>query len=436
MTAAVDTGDDNSSIYADDIIEVVSTEGRAAQSADQRFLIAKNHFGEKLRLPLSTPGKFSPQLDVKWYGMAEIINMGVFPQRVHLVSTQSGLRHRGHDKFILMQTELETNVLVTVNKELLALPLTAEIEVAIHETDEDQLAGVTELAVQDVPPSLPQVPNNAAVESSSQAACSTNPFHAEMSTSTNKLCPESPRNADLQSLSKADILRVKTGSVRRFGSQNHQPSTTDIEANAPEHVFEIYERLQNKMAECIRMREDANKWQARCQRLELQQQGSRKELQKLERMAEFWRDRVEKVQEVDNHTLQLLKEYVQNPTLAMGDIQQAPPPVKKPKPSTKAEVKKKGIAVLPTVVPAKEAQQVEVSPGKLSVADVQRLLTALNLQQYSKAFRDEQVDGGLLLELDDSSLQSDLGMKSSLHRKKLLRTMQGRGAPISELLSK
>ena len=422
MTAAVDSGDDESSIYVDDILEIQQLE-------KHRSLVAINQLGEKLRLPLSTPGKFSPQLDVKWYSMVEIMNFGVFPQRVHLVSIQPGQRHRGHDKFLLLKTELETNVLVTVNKELLSLPLIGGIEVMIHEAQEDAADEKHEDAL--ISPPVAEQPFATVEFPPAKKPANTNPFHAEMSENPAPLSPSPTKSEseDLLSLSQEDRKKVMSGSVRRFGTLRKSQSE-DARANAPEHVFEIYERLQEKTAECIRLREDANKWRSRFQRLELQQQSSKRQLQQIQRMSEFWRKRVESCQEVDDEVIQLMKDYVRNPTLDMSDS--PTPKAAAKRKDVKTEGARKGVAVTPTVT---SAPQKTMEPSKLSAADVQRLLTALNMQQYSKVFQDEQVDGGLLLELDDASLQTDLGMSSALHRKKLQRTLQGKGAPIHELLA-
>ncbi|XP_076792333.1 NAD(+) hydrolase SARM1 isoform X2 [Arvicanthis niloticus] len=50
-------------------------------------------------------------------------------------------------------------------------------------------------------------------------------------------------------------------------------------------------------------------------------------------------------------------------------------------------------------------------------AEVQTWLQQIGFSQYCENFRDQQVDGDLLLRLTDEELQTDLGMKSSITRK-------------------
>ncbi len=55
---------------------------------------------------------------------------------------------------------------------------------------------------------------------------------------------------------------------------------------------------------------------------------------------------------------------------------------------------------------------------------MQRLLDAMGLPQYKKAFSDEWVDGEVFKELDDESL-IELGVTSKLHRLKLKNVISG-----------
>ena len=59
----------------------------------------------------------------------------------------------------------------------------------------------------------------------------------------------------------------------------------------------------------------------------------------------------------------------------------------------------------------------------LRVAEVLQCLTALNMQQFEKIFKEQQVDGSMLVYLDDEALQS-FGM-DRFHRLKLLRFIAG-----------
>ena len=56
-----------------------------------------------------------------------------------------------------------------------------------------------------------------------------------------------------------------------------------------------------------------------------------------------------------------------------------------------------------------------------TVQDVKELLESLNLSQYSDKFVDEGVNGEILSVLDSAILEKDLGVKSGLHQKKILK---------------
>ena len=61
-----------------------------------------------------------------------------------------------------------------------------------------------------------------------------------------------------------------------------------------------------------------------------------------------------------------------------------------------------------------------------AVLQVLDLLDALMLSQYRKAFKDNKIDGDLLIKgCDESVLQNDLGISSLLHRRKLMRLITG-----------
>ncbi|KAJ7360452.1 hypothetical protein OS493_015553 [Desmophyllum pertusum] len=59
----------------------------------------------------------------------------------------------------------------------------------------------------------------------------------------------------------------------------------------------------------------------------------------------------------------------------------------------------------------------------MSVSDVSKWLTKLGLSEYVERFTEEWIDGNMLLELDTEMMQ-DLGISSSLHRKKLTMFIQ------------
>ncbi|KAI6050595.1 NAD(+) hydrolase SARM1 isoform X1 [Marmota monax] len=56
-------------------------------------------------------------------------------------------------------------------------------------------------------------------------------------------------------------------------------------------------------------------------------------------------------------------------------------------------------------------------------AEVQTWLQQIGFSQYCESFREQQVDGDLLLRLTEEELQADLGMKSSITRKRFFREL-------------
>ena len=59
-------------------------------------------------------------------------------------------------------------------------------------------------------------------------------------------------------------------------------------------------------------------------------------------------------------------------------------------------------------------------------AQVCSLLDSLGLKQYKKAFQREQVDGEILCELDEDILEKELGVRSRLHRIRIMKVVNGR----------
>lgn len=49
----------------------------------------------------------------------------------------------------------------------------------------------------------------------------------------------------------------------------------------------------------------------------------------------------------------------------------------------------------------------------------------IGFEQYAAAFGEQMVDGDLLLLLSDEELKADLGMRSSLLRKRFMRELEG-----------
>ena len=57
----------------------------------------------------------------------------------------------------------------------------------------------------------------------------------------------------------------------------------------------------------------------------------------------------------------------------------------------------------------------------------------MELGQYKEHFRREQINGSVLLELDEAMLEESLGVATKLHRRRILRLIEGKD---SELLAK
>ena len=56
---------------------------------------------------------------------------------------------------------------------------------------------------------------------------------------------------------------------------------------------------------------------------------------------------------------------------------------------------------------------------------IQQLLGAMQLPQYKVAFQQEQIDGEVLIELDEQILESDLQISSRIHRIRLMKLISG-----------
>lgn len=430
VTAAVDSGDEENTIYADDILETVTLSGNSQSGdGDKRCMIVKNQLGETLKLPLSTPGKFSSQLDTKWYSMAEILEKWELPVRVQQVdSNTSRSKSSLHNKFCLEVREVETNVLATVNRELIYLPHQADIEVcpAMSPTPTPQ---------PHVTPSITVVSddNVASSDDVSKDPVSSSPVADEAPASRSDSRNNSVFGDNLAvTLTAEDREKVRVGSIRRFGSANKLPQEDeDLEEDTrPHRALELFEQLQDKTAECIRLQEWCNKWQAKCQRLDSQTHNMQKSADDMERRAAFWRRQACQKVTIDDNVLHELEEYRKSgdkkllgrPSQSEDDgswhkasFTKLPPPAVKQKPNQKPK---------------------DISPASLTIDNMQTILKALHMEQYCQPFLDEQVDGGLLLDLPEDSLKSDLGMTSLLHRKKLLRTVHGQGPiPLHDMLT-
>ncbi|XP_065195464.1 uncharacterized protein LOC135826785 [Sycon ciliatum] len=462
VTASVDSGDEESTVYMDDILTIVKVEAKQSPRTGyvQPMLVATNSLGETLRLPTDTPGKFSAQLDIKWYSMAEIITKGEFPVRVSLVRSHPAYQSQGLDRFTITCTSLSRNVLVTVNKELLVMPVETQIEVMFKEDDgshqlytmiSEDAADDEYLDVDDddnLPPPPPDaemliagdVPDEDVEPTKVQPPpVAKKPKPPPVATRPK---PAARRHSEHHKSLLTDIeaVRLRMGSVRTFGTSRRISSTDgDVLTKSnpsPEQVRDIFRSLNEHTAKTNQLQEESNKWQSRCSRLNNHYQSIQKQLEQLERAEEFWKFKVTGGAEVDAETQKLCDDFkissdaVNSLTVsslsASDDIpfsqatasDDIPPP-----PATEATVQ------APAQVPF-----AELTWATLDQAHIQQLLASLNMNQYKEKFSSQQVDGGLLLELDEESLENDLGMKSALHRKKIVRTITGKGLQLSELL--
>lgn len=57
----------------------------------------------------------------------------------------------------------------------------------------------------------------------------------------------------------------------------------------------------------------------------------------------------------------------------------------------------------------------------------------MHLKQYQEIFQEEQLDGEILVECDESVLEQDLGIKNKLHRSKILKLISGKYSAIKIL---
>ena len=85
-----------------------------------------------------------------------------------------------------------------------------------------------------------------------------------------------------------------------------------------------------------------------------------------------------------------------------------------------------GNATHATHAPARTRSSTSTLPDPLEILgftadDVSGLLRQMNLGVHVASFQENQVDGELLMELDNEMLENDLGVISKLHRKRLLK---------------
>uniref|UniRef100_A0A8C0X866 NAD(+) hydrolase SARM1 n=1 Tax=Castor canadensis TaxID=51338 RepID=A0A8C0X866_CASCN len=86
---------------------------------------------------------------------------------------------------------------------------------------------------------------------------------------------------------------------------------------------------------------------------------------------------------------------------------------------TTSALAKRALRLLGEEVP----RRIQPSVASWKEAEVQTWLQQIGFSQYCERFREQQVDGDLLLRLTEEELQSDLGMKSGITRKKFFREL-------------
>ena len=273
---SVDTGDDISTVYTDDILQMRSID------VAQRLLIVTNQLGEKLQLPFDMVGQFSPQLDTKWYSMEDLVEQKELPLRVRLVSVSQLQNTRGHNVFKILRVEDEVNVLATVNHEVVAIPLNVDIDVCLLKGEELES----------------EVSSIVSYESHDRGA------------------------------SMSGIRRW--GSYASFHDLGVHLGLTEEELQhmPPEFsqkVLDLYLNLQDKSAECIRLSEDLNRCKGRFDRLQNQIGVLQTTIMNMGRRVDFWCSKYESVAKIDNAVLKELDDYCDNPTLDMSDDENPKP---------------------------------------------------------------------------------------------------------------
>jgi hypothetical protein len=74
----------------------------------------------------------------------------------------------------------------------------------------------------------------------------------------------------------------------------------------------------------------------------------------------------------------------------------------------------------------KELEATRAGVAAMTTEEVLDMLDTLKISQYRDIFESEGINGALLVELNDTDLEKDLGIISSLHRKKLMLAIQGK----------
>lgn len=65
---------------------------------------------------------------------------------------------------------------------------------------------------------------------------------------------------------------------------------------------------------------------------------------------------------------------------------------------------------------------------------VLKLLEAMDLQQYIETFRQQHINGDILMDCDEDILKNELKVKSRLHRMRLQRVITGQHS-VSDIMS-
>lgn len=219
---SVDTGDERSTLYVEDILTVLRT--------GKDFLVVSNQLLEEIVLPSDLDCMFSAQLDPKWYTMQDLVALKQidFPVRVRLAGGD-GARKCRNDVYVLNSVKQEANVLAKLDKELVAIPLDIDISVALIEGHMlgQSKSNVASLDTISVTTSLSTLPDG--------DTASVRKIGAQNEDSTSLLCAVGAVNSD---------------------DMSHKSSS------------QLYEDLQQKSAECLRLEVEIKALKAKYERLQ------------------------------------------------------------------------------------------------------------------------------------------------------------------------
>ena len=227
MLESVDTGDELSTLYVEDILTLSHKE--------ENSLVVTNQLLEEISLDRDIKCRFTAQLDPKWYTMQDLVALKhlEFPIRVRLTSGEKSGKGR-NNTYVLEDVRQEANVLAQVNKELVAVPLDIDITVALVE---GQMLAKSRLTL------------SSTTRSSLSSSLSTMPSMMDSDTLSVRKLGGAPGD--------------DTASI--FGNGMEGPGYFEGE-DPGMTVSELYEALQKKSAECLRLEVEVKGLQAKFDR--------------------------------------------------------------------------------------------------------------------------------------------------------------------------